>query len=1065
MHDIRNVMRGHQTVGGTSLSHGEQAMAYKGLYPFDSIMKIEVDNIWSPAIQITGQPGFVPALRMTVMPQDVLYGHPQFSNRAYTATFLLDENGHTKIDQLEIGETYLVRAVRQNAAGVNPPGSLLRDGSGIDFFPLFDDVYFINVNDENAVAHAMEIMADNIAILNENTHMLMLTGTRDMTAMPFVQSGMYQRFQGRFITEEDYLNANPVIVVPQNMESRRLNARVGETITLTLRDMRTFTDGATITPELQQRSEEMNVLVQGLFAGTSSELRMETFWWALPDGVEAHWRNFPAGYWVSIPNSYPGDWQSYPTVEIEVEVIGTYRFPDAWYHVPRWHHISISYRDIEAFVPASIIPEGWGIVDAHMVSGQYSFLLRSPGDDIAFMAAYGSRLEELGFTVQFLGEDPTNFLLSSEPIRNAITINLLLLTAVIGLVLALTVFLYLRQRHKEFAIMRALGMSGNNATWLVIVPVLAFWTPAVIGASVGGWFFALQQASQSLQTLAEVGLPTDYGETVIIRNFLDQLRYDAALLDARATAELSLRYLLLLCTGLVLVWVTTVLGGTILFASKSMISLIQSASGGGAPMKNAKLTEAITSVKLTNIMQALSLRAPTTTVGKAKSSLRHHGRHIFRAPVKYLLVVATALLFIVALGWLDNTIEFTEQEIERLYATTTITGEVISLGTGIDSVLRGHEIPPESLEIIANSPYVANYNTAAHTRMGLFATIHYYNEEMESYRITQGMLNIVKTICDLDTFVQNANRPVIFGQGLGSEFSLNFAPGFGYEHFRYTQGQPIPIIVHESLLHRNFTLHANSTTAYYAPRTLQLGDNVYLLSGHVIAAGMGGWAYDSVYHAIIIGVYSGGHPATTYSMGQGLVLVPDIRWSHFSTVTFTVAQEKLRYMRQFEEEMDEQLHITITHNVYQAGEVIHSFQEQFRHSVLLNDAEFRVVIVPLEENLNLLRILYPIAKVMSFALALGLGLLLMLQNTKIVAILRALGSPRHKTRVNLCLEQLIVCAVGVVVGAAIVLIMGVSVGTLWLLIVPYFGGSVIGTVLGIIVISRKTPIELLQVRE
>ena len=1102
MHDVMNTMRGQHTFGGSSLIRGENPFSYKGLYPFDTIMIVEVESIWSPIVTLTGDTQPIPVLRMRVRPQEVLHGHSQFVVPIYMATFIVDENGGTKIDHLEVGEQYLVRAIRQTAAVLTHPDSTLGYGVNIDFFPLYDDVYFVNISDEDAMTTAMSNMAASIAILDENSQMLMLTGTRDMTALPFVQTGLYQRFQGRFITEYDYINANPVIVIPQGLDRRRPGARLGETITLTLRDMRTFTDGAVITEELQRYTEGLAELVSRAAAGMSDELRREIFWWALPNGVEAHWRNFPAGYWVGIPGNYDGDWQSYPTIEIEVEVIGTYVFTEDWYSLPRWQHLTLSYREIEAFVPASIIPEGWGIVDAHMVSGQYSFLLASPGDDIPFMAAHGRMIEDLGFAVQFLGEDPTNFLLSAVPIRNAIFINMLLFVVVLALVLVLTVFMYLRQRYKEFAILRCLGVAGGSATWQVMLPVLIFWVPIVIIASISAWFFALAQASASLQVLAEISLPMDYGQTRVIRNVLDQLRYDEEMTAMRATAQLDILYLIWMCVGLVCVWLGVVLVGTLSFARKSMISLIQSASGGasvrtvketavvivksmkngldGVTPENAKRAFSgafvtsdktdlelfnYTAVKVLDIGSILLVSPLRSIFDAAKSSVRHHKRHILRAPIKTVLVMAVAFLFVVTLGWLDNTIKFTTQEIDRLYSTTVITGEIVVPGAGIDSAIWGHDIPPTSIEIVTNSGFVANYHTTALTRIGLFPAFEHAEAPEAVRRVEQSMLSIVKTISDLDVFIQEATRPVAFGLGMGRDFEITFAEGA--DSFTYVHGEAIPIIVHESLLDRNLMLDASTRTIYYmdTQRMLTMGDDVYLLTGNAVAAGMGGWAVDEALPATIVGVYSGGHSSTSYRMGQGLILVPDVHWTNFSTVAFTLEQEKLRYLREFEEEMNELLVYTIHHEVHHPGGFVQTFSERIRHELVLNDAEFRMVIIPLEENLNLLSILYPVAKIMSFVLALGLCLLLMLPNAKNIAIMRVLGSSSHKTRASICTEQLAVFVFGVVNGLVAILVFGVGIATAGLLFCICFGGALIGTVLGCIVISAKSPMELLQVRE
>ena len=1115
-----NAMRGQQTVGGNALVRGRQMFDYKGLGSiFDSIAIIEVERVHTRQAIIAGEPGFHIKRALVLNIHEVLLGHDPFLPRSYMATFSIDENDHSAIDHLQAGGLYMVRAVQQSDCVTN---------TAMDLFPLFDDVYFVDARDRDAMRAAMRAMAEDNAIIEANAHMLMITGTKDMTAMPLVQSGVYSRFQGRFIGYEDYRNANHIIVVPQRMDSTRRYARLGETITLTLRDMRTFTDSAPMPPTYHP--------VYGM----------------IPAGAEAHWRNLPAGYWVSVPDEYPSDWRNYPTIQIEVEVVGTYVISERW-SLPRWAHISESFQNMEVFVPASIIPEGFGIVDAHIVSGQYSFVLTSPDADVPFLAAHAADLAYHGFTVQFMGEDPTNFLLSAVPIRNSIRINLLLFSAVLALVLVLTVFLFLRQRYKEFAILRALGISQGNAIWQVAVPVLIFWVPVTIAASIGAWHFALHQAASSLRLLAEFSTLTDYAAPFVVRNILEQMRYEAAQVEIFAIPELSITYLVWLCAGIILAWVGTVLVGTLSFASKSMISLIQGVNSGGAPTVRIKEVAPV-GVKMANLADILLILPVRRISGAVKSVVRHHWRHVLRAPVKSLLVVCMALLFIVALGWLDRTIRFTEQEIDRLYATTVITGEVVNPAAGLDAAMWGHDIPHSSIERLMSSEFVQDVYLTSLSMQVLFPSFPAdagASENTHEFGSLTGIRDLVLTISCWDTFVYEAAQPAAFGTALTGDFTVEFMPGFDPADFTrawrdvdwgrlheaeaptedaydepsiYVRGTttqstgdgrvfitetwsdgsvttrmmgvqnnempPIPIIVHESLLTRLYRLHVGERTYIYRggvywentpammlyvtdddgniiPYTMSLGDEVFLMSRHFFGGGLG-YTMGEVYPAIIVGVYSGGHPGVAYRGGEGLILVSDMlfsRFSNFSTATFTIYQDKIRYMFDFVDEMNELLSYQTHHEWYDWSGFLRHWSQSFTHIVELNDAEFRTVVIPLEENLHLLRILYPVAKVMSFVLALGLTLLLMLQNAKNVAILRVLGSPRYKIRFNLCLEQLAVCIAGVAIGLAAVLVMGIGIGTAGLLVGIYMAGAAVGTIVGVLVISYKTPLELLQVRE
>ncbi|MCL2286356.1 MAG: hypothetical protein FWC32_08330 [Firmicutes bacterium] len=1141
MDGIHNVMHNFHTMGGHPFQRGEQPFSYKGLYLFDTIMTVEVERVFTRMVVRPGETAISETRTMTVRPREILFGYHQFNTvggRQYQAEFNIDEHGNAAVDHLEPGDTLLVRAIRH----CSDPTSLM-----IDFFPLYDDVYFVNVRDADAFAAAWAAMASDIAVLEENTQMLMLTGTRDMTALPLVQSGVYQRFQGRFLNLDDYLNANPVMVVPQRMDSTRPEVRVGQTITLTLRDMRTFDSGASMTPEIRQFARDMNHLVSN-WRGMGPP-PPHTVGWAIPEGAEAHWANMPAGYWVSIPRNYEGNWREYPTVTIDVEIVGTYHISPVW-RLPRWQHISYNFQNMEVFVPASIIPEGWGIADAHIVSGAYSFVLASPDYITPFLDAHQGELEGMGFAVQFMGPDATNFLLSATPIRNSIRLNLMLFSAVLVVVTMLTVFLYLRQRYKEFAILRALGISQNYSTWQVMVPVFVFWLPIVIAASIGAWFFALNQAAVGLRELAEIATPLDYGEPRVVRNILEQMRFDEEAATMRVTPQLSLTYLIGICAVLIAAWAATVFAGTISFARRSMISLLQGVQGDGAPARAIKETApSTTGVKIENINIALAMNLRRKRSDAIRYDATYHLRHVVRSPVKSLLVVSMALLFVVSLGWLNTTIRFTEGEIERLYATTVITGQVVNPAVGLDAAVSGHRIPWSSVERLIESGFVTDVYRTAFSRQGLFPSIPESFVNWENTReISTGncccFVGVaVKTISDWCVFVTEARRPVEFGLSFGGDFAYTFAEGFGPEDFvappRYrveffsfydyydrdtlvqvfvitapdgtqrtilaedAEGElpefkPIPVIIHESLMTRylildntrwnqndgttvaladraNATFHMLDSDGNPIQQHLSLGDYAYL---------SGQWRSLPV---IIIGTYSGGHPIIAYRTGQGLVLVPTgVYWEPqgwigmggatynltesynalMATVTFALNQDQVKYVREIENDLNERLSYNIHWEWFcHARNITIHESTLISHTVELNDEEFRQVIMPLEESLHLLRILYPVAIVTSFVLALGLGLLLMLQNVKNVAILRVLGSPKRKTRINLFMEQIAVCLSGLVPGFVVILIMGAGFGTAGILAGIYLAGAVTGTVTGVVIISRKTPLELLQVRE
>ena len=126
-----------------------------------------------------------------------------------------------------------------------------------------------------------------------------------------------------------------------------------------------------------------------------------------------------------------------------------------------------------------------------------------------------------------------------------------------------------------------------------------------------------------------------------------------------------------------------------------------------------------------------------------------------------------------------------------------------------------------------------------------------------------------------------------------------------------------------------------------------------------------------------------------------------------------------------------------------------------------------MVVIPMEQNLSLLKLLYPIAIALSAIIGFGLSLLLMLQGAKVAAIMRVLGTTRAKSRATLCTEQAVVCLFGLVLGLAVLAAMGWGFGfvsSLGLAAV-YLAGAATGSVAGAVVVTNRPPLELLQVKE
>ena len=132
----------------------------------------------------------------------------------------------------------------------------------------------------------------------------------------------------------------------------------------------------------------------------------------------------------------------------------------------------------------------------------------------------------------------------------------------------------------------------------------------------------------------------------------------------------------------------------------------------------------------------------------------------------------------------------------------------------------------------------------------------------------------------------------------------------------------------------------------------------------------------------------------------------------------------------------------------------------------MHDVELRSTVASLEENLHLLQMLYPVAIGLSVGIGAGMALLIMMQSAKIAAIMRVLGLGRRRTRITLCAEHIAVATFGVLVGLGALPLFGIGLNfEMPLFSALYMVGVVCGSIAGAIIITRKAPLELLQVRE
>jgi len=327
------------------------------------------------------------------------------------------------------------------------------------------------------MAAGMEWLAKEIIWLRHHQAGFNIRTTRDMTAMPVMWESVnaIAITQGRPVDKNDYLAANPVIVIHEQVAEHR-DLAIGDTISIGI-------------PRRQLRSTSINLL----------DAQRNSIWDYLM---------------VSTPDHSSG---AFSDTVLKLEIIGLYTNPLWGRHQ--------THNSVLAFIPDSVLPNNYTVYDwirtgfsednayiyfaripevSYIPHVWYSFVLHDPLDRMAFLERYTEPLAAMGYALIVPETGAENFWATANPILQAITFNIIVFGVVTVLLLALVCWLFLRQRRKDFAILRALGCSGKKAFGQLMVALFVFGLPAVIIGGVAAWFIAQRQANSTLNPFEEI---------------------------------------------------------------------------------------------------------------------------------------------------------------------------------------------------------------------------------------------------------------------------------------------------------------------------------------------------------------------------------------------------------------------------------------------------------------------------------------------------------------------------------------------------------------------------------
>lgn len=715
------------------------------------------------------------------------------------------------------------------------------------------------------------------------------------------------------------------------------------------------------------------------------------------------------------------DWREFPTQTESFEIVGLYRIM-----LDR----SLSTNDNTVmFVPDSCLPEGFG-GDPQTRVEDYSFVLKSSQDEDAFLEENREALAELGFKVSFVENHGENFWASVTPMRQSSAFSAGVFAGVLLLGLVLVAFLYLLLRRRDFAILRAMGVPNGAAARGLLGPAALLGLLGIPAGGIPAWGYALGKTAETL-----AAIPGPEGVEVSV--------------------ELSPWYLVGICGLILALLLAFVAVGAGRLSRRPALELLQGAAGGRKRRKKTapkprrqerqEREEAPQQVKRHPVERMPARELQTDALKRLPKgrgpgvgvSSRYVLRQIRRGPLKSALAMILALGFVVALGWMDLTAERSQAQADRLYETTVVEAEIVQSNP--------------SVTVSSNQNIIREYTVNDILKTGLVQDV-YLESELKYTFIAPYATEDSDLEYDKDRMIRNVvfcgtNQVERYCEQNGIE--IEYAPRWSDEVFTEEWCTSATGSKYDALV-----LPANML----AQLGLELGNELMIYvhyeapNGNSISGG-----------CRIVGQYtsqnSSGDGNGPVLLGLSALLADEeaLRLqSTYSVAEFVLDSAKNRELSARREELK--------------GLVEQPDAGLLDLTLVLWDEELTQVVGPLEQNVRLMKVLYPVTAALSVLIAIGVSVLLLFQSAKEMAALRAMGCTRRRVGAMFSCQQGLLCLLGILLGLAALAALrggmeGVCKGKTLLCAGLYFLGAMLGAVAASFGLTRRKPMELLQIKE
>lgn len=892
---------------------------------------------------------------------EVLAGYPERiqSGRNYVmwipARFTVEINQMApQLDQMEVDHKYFIRAWHRpggNYIVSNLPISVWNQRQAFNLKALDDEnLWYLEVGkDEKIDLTLPEYRKLKLEIdrLNANLRTITLIGTSDMSAMPEMQPAQKWNYllDGRWINHQDEIDGNQVIVIPEPLAKIR-NIKIGDEINFTIHS-----------------------LTDPYFSYIRGQLDIE-------------------------------NWKSYPSQEITYRVVGIYSNEGFNY--------GKSAFSCDSYVPNSTIGDEFTqpdflspLKDKYLA---YNFVLKNPRTQDAFIEEYKSKINELGFELEFIDNNGRNFMAGADPLRRSMSLSMTLFTIALLISVGFTIFIFLRRNEKNVAIMRALGVPVQDTEKQLLSTIIGL---GLLGTSLGAFFAFRNAQAEAQESLSKLPLPSGVFPELTIN------------------PSWGIAFcLLILC----FLFIGSVIGIKKISATPILVMLQEN------PTKTKRRTveednEAIRieETRKRDEFTDSEMRTLSRKRNPWNTTMWYSFLSILRAPAKSLLTIGIAASMLLAMGWIKELIDKNKMEIDRLYRTTSIEIDIKSpIGVNNQDFFK-NQIDRNFVKEMLDSNFVHDF---------------YLSSALLPKSITNSQSGEPEAIIPYD-FLAVTDVEIGTHHRFNIVGGINWLSGYGPDDisalwsYEDVGTKAVPLVISELHKEQEGWQLGDVLTIELSELTEPVN---FMVIGEVASFGVGGIKY--------------------LPGGKGVNVEPLL--TNLSAIEKHNSDGLPMYL-----EMILYTEPTMNHRLDDFKYDL-SKRNLSPLIIRFWDEELNAVVEPMEKNLSLMERLFPVSLLLCGVIPGVLCLLLVLNRAKEIAILRMLGVSKVNIRNVQIIQNLVPGLIGLALGTiSLILLRSVDVFQLpvGMAALIYLTGCFLGSLAGASVVSNKKPMELLQVKE